>query len=409
MKTATVGIWVDGGSRYENERNNGVAHFLEHMVFKGTKKRSQYQLELEVENIGAHLNAYTSREQTVYFAKCFSSDLERAVEILADVLLNSRYGDREIKIERGVIVREMEEVEQNLQEVVFDHLHAGAFRGCSLARTILGPRENIETISREDLVGYVKTFYKGPRMVLASAGGVDHEHLVELGQKYFGGIEHGSEGVLEYEPGMFKQSYQVIEHGDMCYGCLAVEGTSWTHKDNIAMQLANTVIGQYDRTQGRGLGAASKLADEAALIQGVQSFMAFTTSYKDTGLSGIYFCCEETDLEKWTEKICESWHDLHENIDEEMLQRAKRTLFTNMLLLLDGSTPICEDIGRQLLCYGRRVPTNELESMINSVTTSSIKELMRKYFLNRPFAYTVVGGRRGWPTQDSVSRWLRLN
>merc|ERR1711936_1272454 len=119
--TATVGLWIDTGSRYETAANNGVAHFLEHMAFKGTEKRSQTQLELEVENMGAHLNAYTSREQTVFYAKCLTSDLGNAVEIIADILQNSKLGEQEIERERGVILREMQEVEMNLQEVVFDH------------------------------------------------------------------------------------------------------------------------------------------------------------------------------------------------------------------------------------------------------------------------------------------------
>jgi len=186
--TATVGLWIDTGSRYETAANNGVAHFLEHMVFKGTQKRSQTQLELEVENMGAHLNAYTSREQTVFYAKCLSSDIGNAVEILADILNNSKFGEQEIERERGVILREMQEVEMNLQEVVFDHLHAVAYQGTPLGRTILGSTENIKSISRDDIVQYIKTHYKGPRMVLAGAGGVNHEDLCDLATKHFGAI-----------------------------------------------------------------------------------------------------------------------------------------------------------------------------------------------------------------------------
>lgn len=144
--TATIGLWIDAGSRYENSSNNGVAHFLEHMAFKGTKKRSQTDLELEVENIGAHLNAYTSREQTVFYARCLANDVPKALEILADIVQNSKLGEEEIERERGVILREMQEVESNLQEVVFDHLHATAYQGTPLGNTILGPTENIKLV-----------------------------------------------------------------------------------------------------------------------------------------------------------------------------------------------------------------------------------------------------------------------
>merc|ERR1712128_418922 len=176
------------GSRYETAKNNGVAHFLEHMAFKGTKNRTQTGLEMEVENMGAHLNAYTSREQTVFYAKCLAGDLESAVEILSDILTNSTFGEQEIERERGVILREMQEVEMNLQEVVFDHLHAVAYQGTPLGRTILGPAKNIKSISRDDIVQYINTHYLGPRMVLAGSGGINHDALCELATKHFGKI-----------------------------------------------------------------------------------------------------------------------------------------------------------------------------------------------------------------------------
>merc|ERR1711884_207161 len=188
VPTASVGLWIDTGSRYETAANNGVAHFLEHMAFKGTAKRSQTQLELEVENLGAHLNAYTSREQTVFYAKCLSNDLPQAVEVLADILQNSKLGEQEIERERGVILREMQEVEMNLQEVVFDHLHAVAYQGTPLGRTILGPTQNIKSITRNDIVDYIKSHYKGPRRVLAGAGGVNHGDLCAMAEKYFAKI-----------------------------------------------------------------------------------------------------------------------------------------------------------------------------------------------------------------------------
>ncbi|CAG2222456.1 MAS1 [Mytilus edulis] len=196
IPTCTVGLWIDAGSRFENAKNNGTAHFLEHMAFKGTQKRSQTDLELEVENMGAHLNAYTSREQTVYYAKSFSKDVNKAIDILSDILQNSTLGEQEIERERGVILREMQEVETNLQEVVFDHLHAVAYQGTPLGRTILGPTENIMTINRNDLLEYIGNHYKGPRIVLAGAGGVDHDELVKTAQQYFGNLGAGYEGKI---------------------------------------------------------------------------------------------------------------------------------------------------------------------------------------------------------------------
>uniref|UniRef100_A0A0K0DIR5 Mitochondrial-processing peptidase subunit beta n=1 Tax=Angiostrongylus cantonensis TaxID=6313 RepID=A0A0K0DIR5_ANGCA len=365
MSTATIGVWIDAGSRYENEKNNGTAHFLEHMAFKGTSRRSRNELELEVENIGAHLNAYTSREQTVYYAKCFSTDLEHSVDILADILLNSKLSPRDIEAERSVILREMQEVEQNFQEVVFDHLHTGAFEGNSLSMTILGPVENINSIKREDLINYIQTHYRSGRMVLSAAGGVNHKEVVGLAEKYFGGLQHG-DASANFHPAEFKpcEIHLPVVGMDLIYGAIVVEGVSWTHEDNLALMVANTLIGEWDRSRGFGVNAPSRLALRLGHDAGVQSFQAFNTCYKDTGLIGVYFVAEETASETLVDSIVNEWRWLASEVDAESVNCGKRTLLTNLLLMLDGSTPICEDIGRQLLCYGRRIPVPELELRI---------------------------------------------
>jgi processing peptidase subunit beta len=164
-QTATVGVWIDAGSRFETAKTNGVAHFLEHMAFKGTKSRTQTQLETQIENMGGHLNAYTSREQTVYYAKALSKDVGASVEILADILQGSTLAPAAIERERSVINREAEEVDKNKEEVVFDHLHAIAYQGNSLGYTILGPKENIDSITRQDLLDYIQANYTPERMV----------------------------------------------------------------------------------------------------------------------------------------------------------------------------------------------------------------------------------------------------
>merc|ERR1712227_1038122 len=261
--TATVGLWIDTGSRYETAANNGVAHFLEHMAFKGTAKRSQTQLELEVENMGAHLNAYTSREQTVFYAKCLSNDLPQAVEVLADILQNSKLGEQEIERERGVILREMQEVEMNLQEVVFDHLHAVAYQVTPLGRTILGPTKNIKSITRDDIVQYIDTHYKGPRMVLAGAGGVNHEELCNLADKHFGkiGVNVPNEIPIDQHCRYTGSDVRVRDDSmPFAHVALAVEGAGWTNPDNIPLMVANTLIGNWDRSMGGGANNSSRLA-----------------------------------------------------------------------------------------------------------------------------------------------------
>ncbi|CAD6193494.1 unnamed protein product [Caenorhabditis auriculariae] len=406
--TATIGVWIDAGSRYENDLNNGTAHFLEHMAFKGTPSRTRNSLELEVENMGAHLNAYTSREQTVYYAKCFSEHLEDSVNILADILLNSKLDKRDIEAERGVILREMEEVEQNLQEVVFDHLHTGTFQGNPLSMTILGPVKNINTINQADLKNYINTHYRSGRMLLAAAGGVNHDEVVRLAEKYFGGLQHG-DASAEFVPAVYTpcEINMPIDGMDFCYGALVTEGVSWTHEDNLTLMVANTLMGEYDRTRGFGVNAPSRLALKVGRQRGVQSFQAFNTCYKETGLVGIYFVVEGNSAVQFIDAVTEEWKWLAENVDAATVERAKRSLLTNLLLMLDGSTPICEDIGRQILCYGRRIPVPELEYRINAISVNRIRDVCRRIFVEGRVSTTVVGDTAMWPTNEQIQAKLR--
>jgi processing peptidase subunit beta len=265
--TATVGLWIDAGSRYENANNNGVAHFLEHMAFKGTAKRSQTDLELEVENMGAHLNAYTSREQTVFYAKCLSKDVSKAVEILGDIIQNSKLGESEIERERSVILREMQEVESNLQEVVFDHLHATAYQGTPLGNTILGPTKNIKSITRQDLKDYIDAHYHTPRIVLSAAGGVNHNELVKLAEKELGKLKNTFDGKAPQLSQCRFTGSEVRVRDDslpLAHIAIAVEGCGWTDQDNVPLMVANTLIGSWDRSQGAGVNNASQLAAHSA-------------------------------------------------------------------------------------------------------------------------------------------------
>lgn len=264
--TATIGLWIDAGSRFEEPKNNGVAHFLEHMIFKGTNKRSQTDLELEIENLGAHLNAYTSREQTVYYAKCLSKDVPKLLEILSDIVQNSKLSEPQIERERGVILREMQEVESNLQEVVFDHLHATAYQGTPLGQTILGPTRNINTIGRVDLQNYINSHYKGGRVVLAAAGGVEHKDLVGLAEKNLGQLPNDQGDVPALSPCRFTGS-EIRARDDsipLAHIAIAVEGCGWENPDNVPLMVANTLIGAWDRSQGGGVNNASNLARASA-------------------------------------------------------------------------------------------------------------------------------------------------
>lgn len=233
------------------------------MAFKGTKKRSQTQLEIEIENMGGHLNAYTSREQTAYYAKVFKTDVPKAMEILSDILQNSLLNEDAITRERDVILREMEEVNKQYDEVILDHLHETAFMGTGLGRTILGPEENIKSLTKADLQSYISTHYTADRFVIAGAGAVNHAELVSLTEQHFGNLSVGGGpggAAKKFDQAVFTGSDKRIRYDSMqeAHVALAFQGASWTSEYAFPLMIIQTLLGSWDRSSPLGRNAASK-------------------------------------------------------------------------------------------------------------------------------------------------------
>lgn len=416
-RTATVGVWINAGSRADNPKSSGTAHFLEHLAFKGTKRRTQPNLELEIENIGSQINAYTSRENTVYYTKCLATDLKQNVDILSDLLTNSKLDQRAIENERHVILQESDEVDKMYDEVVFDHLHAVAFKKQDLGRTILGPRKMIKTINREDLVNYITTNYKGDRMALVGVGCVNHDELVELGNKYFGNI------IKSDKP--FNQNGDVMPvfYGDeiriqddlmpTTHVALAVEGVSWSAPDFFVASVANGIVGTWDRSIGTGSSSPSPLAVTAATggegkTPIANSYMAYTTSYADTGLLGVYFTADKNaDLKLLVSAIQKEWGRLSKgDISEEEVERSKSQLKASLLLALDDSTAIAEDIGRQVVNTGFRLSPDDVFERVESITKEDVVNWANYRLKDRPIALAAVGNVKTLPLHKEISEGM---
>lgn len=407
-ETATVGVWIDAGSRYETGKNNGAAHFLEHMAFKGTNTRTQKQLEVEIENMGGHLNAYTSREQTVYYAKVFKKDVPKAIEILADILQNSKLDEAAITRERDVILREMEEVNKQYDEVILDHLHETAFMGTGLGRTILGPEENIKNLTKADLTNYIQTHYTANRFVIAGAGAVDHKQLTELTEKHFGKLPStpAASAATAVEPAIFTGSDKRIRFDSMgeAHVALAFQGASWTSEYAFPLMLMQTILGSWDRTSPIGRNSASKLAQKVAEEGLAHSYMTFNTCYKDTGLFGIYLVCPDNKLDDAMWHTLDNFVRLCHNVTDEEVARAKTQLKAVMLMQLDSFSNIAEDIGRQMLTYGRRMSNAELFARIDAITTDDIKATANKFINDEDHALAAVGPIYELPDYNWIRR-----
>lgn len=413
--TATVGVWIDAGSRFESEETNGTAHFLEHMIFKGTERRSTRELEEEIENMGGHLNAYTSREQTTYYAKVMDKDVPKALDILADILQNSKFEENKINRERDVILREMEEVEGQTEEVIFDHLHATAFQYSPLARTILGPAENIKTISKKHIQDYIATHYTAPRTVISASGAVKHEEVVEQVKKLFTKLSTDStttSDLVAKEPAIFTGSEVRMIDDDIKLAQFAVafEGASWTDPDSIALMVMQSMLGSWNKNAGGGKHMGSDLAQKVGINEIAESMMAFNTNYKDTGLFGVYAVAKPDCLDDLAYAIMYEMSKLCYRVSDTDVIRAQNQLKSSLLLHVDGTSPIAEDIGRQLLTYGRRMPYAELFARIDAVDASTVKRVANRFIFDKDVAISALGPIQGLPDYNWFRRrtyWLR--
>ncbi|KAI0061765.1 hypothetical protein BV25DRAFT_1857256 [Artomyces pyxidatus] len=401
-QTATVGVWIDAGSRAETDATSGTAHFLEHMAFKGTGRRTQHALELEVENLGAHLNAYTSREQTVYYAKSFRKDVPQAVDIISDILQNSKLESSAVERERDVILREQQEVDKQYEEVVFDHLHAVAFQGQPLGRTILGPKKNILSIQRDDLANYIKTNYTADRMVLVGAGGVDHAELVKAAEKSFASLPVSPNpfplGRQAHPKPKFVGSEVRVRDDDIptAHIAVAVEGVGWSSPDYYPMLVMQSIFGNWDRALGSAPLLSSRLSEVISQNNLANSYMSFSTSYSDTGLWGIYLVSENIiNLDDLMHFTLREWTRMSIAPTSAEVERAKSQLKASLLLGLDGTTAIAEDIGRQLVTSGQRMTPKQIENAIDAVTPDEIKRVAQKYLWDKDISLAALGSIEG--------------
>lgn len=402
--TVSVGVFIDAGSRYETEENNGSAHFLEHLAFKGTGRRTREQLEMEVEDLGGHLNAYTSREQTVYYAQVLKENTGDAVDILSDILTNSRLDDQAIERERGVILQEMENVYgETKEELVFDHLHENCFQDCALGRTILGPVDNIKRICRNDLLEYIKTYYTADNMVVVATGAIpDHDAFVAMVRDKFAALNPTNPHKPAKDISYFRGCEYDERWDDMesVYMALAYETCKWNDSDTYPLMFMQQMLGQWDKKYAGGQYNTSGLVrylyqDPSRPI--AENFMAFNTPYTDIGLFGVYAACHPYDFKYFYEAVRREMNRFGYDVSEAQVEDVRERLKSTMLLALGNTSQIMEQIGRELLVHGRRIHPTEAFTRVNDVDVNAIKLAAHRHLIDRDYACAAVGPTHEFP------------
>jgi predicted Zn-dependent peptidase len=381
IETAALGVWVGVGTRHEPKEINGVAHLLEHMAFKGTRRRSARDISVEIESVGGHLNAYTSRENTAYYARVLGDDVPLALDILADILQHSTFDEAELARERTVVLQEIGQAEDTPDDIVFDHFQATAYPDQALGRPVLGTAEIVGTLTGETIRGYMRRHYTGEQLVLAAAGKVEHDRLVALTQAAFTDLPTTGLPPAEtahYVGGDFRQARD-LEQVHLVFG---FPGIGFKDPDYYAATVYSTLLGG---------GMSSRLFQEIREKRGlVYSIYSFASAYIDGGLFGIYAGTGEAEVTELVPLVCAEVAQVGDSLEAEEVRRARAQLKAGILMGRESPSSRCEQLAQQLLVYGRPVPMEEIVARVDAVDTAQVARVAKR-LLAGPLTLTALG------------------
>jgi predicted Zn-dependent peptidase len=381
VETTSLGVWAGVGTRNEPAEHNGVAHLLEHMAFKGTRRRSARDIVVEIEDVGGFLNAYTGREQTAYYAKVLADDTPLVVDILADILQNSIFDAEELTRERAVVLQEIGQAEDTPDDIIFDHFQEIAFPDQAMGRPVLGRAEIVRDLPRDIVAGYMASRYRAGQMVLAASGQLDHDALVAMAEKLFAGLPSGAVPPTEgarYAGGDGRFAREL----EQVHLALGFHGITYTDPDYYVAAVLSQLLGG---------GMSSRLFQEIREKRGlVYSIHSFTSSYADGGIFGIYAGTGEKEVAELLPVVCDELAKLPDDLTEPEVKRAAAQLRAATLMAREKPSARCEQLASQLLIYGRPIPPAEAVARIDAVTIDDLKRLARRLTQSPP-TLTVLG------------------
>jgi predicted Zn-dependent peptidase len=375
VETVSIGVWVDVGTRHEPAAINGVAHLLEHMAFKGTARRSALDIATEIEAVGGHVNAYTSREHTAYYAKVLKADVGLAVDILADILQYSTFDPTELEHERAVILQEIGQAQDTPDDIIFDLFQERAFPSQPMGQPVLGRAEIVGTLDRDVVAGYMKRTYAAPGMILVAAGNVMHEQLVAMAERAFAKLSPESAAHTEpahYEGGDLREARDL----EQVHVLLGFPGFSFLDRDYYAASVLSTALGG---------GMSSRLFQEIREKRGlVYSIYSFSHSYSDGGVFGIYAGTGEQEAAELMPVLCAEIRKLVEGLNPAELERARAQLKAGLLMSLEGTAARCEQQASHLLVFGKPLDPAELVRHIDAVDEDAVIRVARRFTSGPP-------------------------
>jgi len=375
VETVSLGGYVASGTRHELPHENGASHFLEHMAFKGTERRTAAMIAEEIEAVGGHINAYTAREQTAFYVKLLKEDLPLGCDIIGDILCHSSFDPGELERERGVILQEIGQANDTPDDIIFDHFQETAFPGQPMGRPVLGTEPSIKGMKRDVLMGYMHRHYAAANTVVAGAGNLDHDRFLDLVQTHFADLPAETPPAAEsgrYDGGEFREARDL----DQVHIVLGFPSVSYGDPEYYPAMLLSTVLGG---------GMSSRLFQEIREKRGlVYSIYSFTAPYIDGGLFGIYAGTGESEAAELIPVALDELHKIQERVKPEELARARAQVKAGLLMSLESTGMRCEQLARQMQVFGRVIPTAETVAKIEAVTEAAVQRAAARIFRARP-------------------------
>ncbi len=397
LESASLGVWVVSGSRYERRDEHGISHLLEHMAFKGTRRRTARQIAEEIEAVGGDLNAATGAESTAYYARVLKADVPLAIDVLADILSEPTFDRDELLREHNVIVQEIGAVLDTPDDLVFEHLQAVAFPDQPLGRSILGTPMTVRSFDGPKLRDYLGRHYRAPNIVVAAAGAIEHGSIVAEVEKRFTNFR--GPGGAKPEAARFGGGTHVEKRElEQVHIALALPGVAVTDPSLYSLQVFNNVLGG---------GMSSRLFQEAREKRGLcYSIYSFHAPYTDIGMFGLYAGTDAADTSELMRLIVDEIASTAETLSEVEVARAKAQMKAGLLMALESSGDRIGQLARQMITWGRPIPLDELVAKVEAVTVESARAAGRALIARGRLATAVIGLGSGLESAAAIAETL---
>ena len=397
LKSASVGIWVNAGGRHERIEQNGIAHFLEHMAFKGTSRRNSVQIAEAIEDVGGYINAYTSREMTAYYARVLAGDVALALDVVSDIVLNPIFDPAEIEVERGVILSEIGQAFDTPDDIIFDWLQEVSYPDQPLGRSILGPEERVANFKKWDLSTFVSENYGANQMILAAAGAVDHDKIVLQCEEIFGDLVARKQSPVL--PGYFQGGeIRQVKDLEQAHFALAFESPNYKNPDIYTAQVFATAFGG---------GMSSRLFQEIREKRGLcYSIFASAGAYCDTGTLTMYAGTSGDKVAELANITMDELKRAADDMSEVEVARARSQMKAGLLMGLESPSSRAERLARMVAIWDRIPSLDEVVVQIDGVTTETVRNFAGFMSAGAPAAMALYGPVADAPAVEKLQARL---